>query len=313
VYLDNSKFSFNPIPGGWIWDDIGNYYGAGHWGLNWHENQYDLLMQPGKSEGDDVKIIRTDPELQNATLFNLIKTGKKGSGDNGYIFLPPYSSYGFVEGTIPQQEKEFSISGAFTSSSNQLSFVVEKLFSKSNIIVKEKFITDQSPFSKPSTIFYKHYSPSLDSINYYFLKRSINLYGEALIKTMAYEKTSFGNTDSGVAIIKKYWQDRGIEKSALHIMDGSGLSPQNRVTAHSLVTALQYAKTRDWFNSFYFDLPEYNQMKLKSGSIGGARSFAGYHTAKDGTQYTVAVIVNNYDGSSSSVVNKMFLILNELK
>jgi D-alanyl-D-alanine carboxypeptidase/D-alanyl-D-alanine-endopeptidase (penicillin-binding protein 4) len=251
--------------------------------------------------------------LQNATLFNLIKTGKKGSGDNGYIFLPPYSSYGFVEGTIPQQEKEFSIAGAFPSSTNQLSFVVEKLFSKSNIIVKEKFITDQSPFSKPSTIFYKHYSPSLDSINYYFLKRSINLYGEALIKTMAYEKTSFGNTDSGVAIIKKYWQDRGIEKSALHIMDGSGLSPQNRVTAHSLVTALQYAKTRDWFNSFYFDLPEYNQMKLKSGSIGGARSFAGYHTAKDGTQYTVAVIVNNYDGSSSSVVNKMFLILNELK
>ena len=81
IYLDNSKFSFNPIPGGWIWDDIGNYYGAGHWALNWHENQYDLIMQPGLNEGDDVKILRTNPELQANSLIILIKTGKKGRDD----------------------------------------------------------------------------------------------------------------------------------------------------------------------------------------------------------------------------------------
>ena len=31
-------------------------------------------------------------------------------------------------------------------------------------------------------------SPALDSIIYWFNKKSINLYGEALIKTFAYEK-----------------------------------------------------------------------------------------------------------------------------
>ncbi len=318
IYLDNSKFSFNPIPGGWIWDDIGNYYGAGHWALNWHENQYDLIMQPGLNEGDDVKILRTNPELQANSLISLIKTGKKGSGDNGYIFLPPYSPFGFVEGTIPLQEKEFSIAGAIPSSTNQIAFVLEKKLSDNQIKVKEfktseEFIANKTTIPSLSKILFTHYSPSLDSINYYFLKRSINLYGEAFIKTIAYEKKGYGNTDSGIAIVKKYWQERGIEKSALHIIDGSGLSPQNRVTTYALVTALQYAKTRDWFNSFYFDLPEYNQMKLKSGSIGGARSFAGYHTSKGGTPYTVAIMVNNFDGSSSSIVEKMFLILNELK
>jgi D-alanyl-D-alanine carboxypeptidase/D-alanyl-D-alanine-endopeptidase (penicillin-binding protein 4) len=54
-------------------------------------------------------------------------------------------------------------------------------------------------------------------------------------------------------------------------------------------------------------------MKLKSGSIGGARSFAGYHTAKDGTQYIVAIIVNGYEGSSGEIVKKMFRVLDELK
>jgi D-alanyl-D-alanine carboxypeptidase/D-alanyl-D-alanine-endopeptidase (penicillin-binding protein 4) len=54
-------------------------------------------------------------------------------------------------------------------------------------------------------------------------------------------------------------------------------------------------------------------MKMKSGSIGGARSFAGYHTSKDGNEYIFAIIVNNYDGSSSAMVRKMYQLLDNLK
>ena len=97
------------------------------------------------------------------------------------------------------------------------------------------------------------------------------------------------------------------------MIDGSGLSPQNRVTTHAEVKVLQYARTRTWFNAFYNALPEYNGMKMKSGSIGGARAFAGYHTAKDGRQYTFSIIVNNYDGSSSDIVKKMYGVLDLLK
>jgi D-alanyl-D-alanine carboxypeptidase/D-alanyl-D-alanine-endopeptidase (penicillin-binding protein 4) len=160
---------------------------------------------------------------------------------------------------------------------------------------------------------YKHVSPPLDSINYWFLKKSINLYGEALIKTMAFEKTGFGSTGKGVELVRDFWEENGIEKSALNICDGSGLSPQNRVTADALVKALQYAKTRPWFGSFYYALPEYNGMKMKSGSIGGARAYAGYHTAKDGNEYSFAIIINNYDGESAAIVKKMHLILDNLK
>jgi D-alanyl-D-alanine carboxypeptidase/D-alanyl-D-alanine-endopeptidase (penicillin-binding protein 4) len=54
-------------------------------------------------------------------------------------------------------------------------------------------------------------------------------------------------------------------------------------------------------------------MKMKSGSIGGARAFAGYHTAKDGRQYVFSIIVNNYDGSPGEVVKKMYKVLDVLK
>src|SRR5437868_2909087 len=59
IVLDQRQFSYQPLPGGWIWDDIGNYYGAGTWALNWNENQYDLVLKSGKNEGDKVSIIDT--------------------------------------------------------------------------------------------------------------------------------------------------------------------------------------------------------------------------------------------------------------
>ncbi|MBC7722392.1 MAG: D-alanyl-D-alanine carboxypeptidase/D-alanyl-D-alanine-endopeptidase, partial [Pedobacter sp.] len=90
-------------------------------------------------------------------------------------------------------------------------------------------------------------------------------------------------------------------------------SPQNRITTDVLVKVLQYAKDKTWFPSFYHALPIYNNMTLKSGTIGGTKSFAGYHTSKAGIDYTVAIIVNNFDGSASSVVKKLFAVLDELK
>jgi D-alanyl-D-alanine carboxypeptidase/D-alanyl-D-alanine-endopeptidase (penicillin-binding protein 4) len=99
----------------------------------------------------------------------------------------------------------------------------------------------------------------------------------------------------------------------VNIIDGSGLSPQNRVTADALARALHFAKSRPWFASFYESMPTYNNMKLKSGSIGGARAFAGYHTSAQGTEYIVSIIVNNHAGSSGEIVKKMFKILDTLK
>ena len=44
---------------GWIWEDIGNYYGAGVSGLNWHENQYDRKIKIARGrEGDSVENYR---------------------------------------------------------------------------------------------------------------------------------------------------------------------------------------------------------------------------------------------------------------
>ncbi|MEJ7675378.1 MAG: D-alanyl-D-alanine carboxypeptidase [Chitinophagaceae bacterium] len=45
VLGDDRIWGTQKTPDGWIWQDIGNYYGAGATGLNWRENQYDLILK----------------------------------------------------------------------------------------------------------------------------------------------------------------------------------------------------------------------------------------------------------------------------
>lgn len=315
VVIDDSKFSYQPLPAGWIWEDIGNYYGAGTWAINWNENQYDLQLKPGAKEGDDVEITGTNPLMYNVTITNNLKTGKQGSGDNGYIYLAPYTSNGYVEGTVPAGEKSFTLSGSIPNPPMQFGKELEALLVKQNIVAEgqvksiKEFTTMPVETKAISTL----YSPLLDSINYWFLQKSINLYGEALIKTIAYKNDSEASTEKGVELLKNFWSKNNIEKSALNIFDGSGLSPQNRVTTNALVTALQFAKDKNWYSSFYNALPTYNAMHMKSGTIGGAKSFAGYHTSKAGVKYTFAIIINNFDSEGGSITSKMYKILDELK
>lgn len=319
ILSDERKWDTHTIPDGWIWQDIGNYYGAGATALNWRENQYNVLLQSGKTIGSSVEILKTEPQLYNTNLISELKAAAKSSGDNAYIYLPPYSGTGYIRGTIPVDEKNFSISGSLPNPpaqfANELadyltnSLQFQPLYAGSfysDIVEKKDVDFKTQPI-------YTHSSPSLDSIIYWFLQKSINLYGEALVKTMAYKEKGIGNITDGIRIIKDFWKAKGIDENELNIGDGSGLSPQNRVTTHAQVEILKYAKNQPWFSVYYKAFPEYNGMKMKSGTIKNVKGFSGYHKAADGKEYIFSFVVNNYNGSSSTLTNKMFRVLNVLK
>ena len=95
-----------------MWEDIGNYYGAGANGLNWRENQYDYILKSGKIEGDEVNVVRRSipKTINDGDSYNELKTGKPGSGDNAYGYFVPRSSSFYLRGTIPPKQDSFSIS-----------------------------------------------------------------------------------------------------------------------------------------------------------------------------------------------------------
>lgn len=314
VIINKKGWLKESVPDGWIWQDIGNYYGASSGWINWRENQYDILLKSGDNIGDSVEIVQSRPDLFGYNLISDATAAKEGTGDNAYIYLPIGHNSIIIRGTIPVKKKSFVISGAMPDPEKQFISTLKKELKSRLIDTASNYLGYIDSIGKRDlSLFYTAYSPSLDSIIYWFNKKSINLYGEALVKTFAYEKQGFGSTDSGVAIVKKFWKEKGLDEDELNIYDGSGLSPLNRVTTHAQVEILKYAHTKDWFPYFLKSLPEYNGMTMKSGTIRDVKGFCGYHKAKDGREYIFSFLVNNYSGKSSQLVGKMYKVLDELK
>ncbi|MFN2439319.1 MAG: D-alanyl-D-alanine carboxypeptidase/D-alanyl-D-alanine-endopeptidase [Chitinophagaceae bacterium] len=311
IVVNDSGWRYENIPDGWIWQDIGNYYGAGAGVLNWRENQFDIVLQSEDQIGSPVKIVETLPKDLSYKFLSVVTADAKGTGDNAYVYYPLNKNIGIIRGTIPVSEKRFTISAAFADPISEFTNLLQNSFLKAGI-GQIKF-QDSDKNKNEVKMFHTQTSPPLDSIIYWFNKRSINIYGEALVKTIGYQKKGIGSTEAGIELIKDFWKSKGISSTELNMVDGSGLSPLNRVTTHTQVRILQYAKNQNWFNGFYYSLPEFNNMKMKSGTIRDVKSFCGYHKSKSGAEYIFSFLVNNYNGSSSAIVQKMYKVLNELK
>jgi D-alanyl-D-alanine carboxypeptidase/D-alanyl-D-alanine-endopeptidase (penicillin-binding protein 4) len=155
-------------------------------------------------------------------------------------------------------------------------------------------------------------SPKLSQIVFWLNRKSINLYAEQLLKTIAWKAGKKPSTQNGVEVEHDFWKAKGIDPHSLNIVDGSGLSPGDRVTTLTMATILQSAKKETWFPDFYESLPTYNDMKMKSGSILNVLTYAGYQT-HNGRELCFSIMVNNFNGSSREVKEKMFEVLDHLK
>lgn len=308
LIIDDGYFDHQTIPGGWPWDDLGNYYGAGVWGVNWRENQFDININ-----GTEFKSFSYP--LEGVSWLNDLKAG--GSSDQSLIFTAPHSQVALINGTLPS--KLVTVSGSTPNPPLQLGVEIKQWLADSGIAFSGKVMTNsqleierkQALTLPKENVFFTYESPTLDKIIYWFLRKSINLYGETLIKTLGKEKKGNPSFKSGVAFLKDFWKSKGINPNMINFADGSGLSPQNYVAAKAEVQALLYAKKQPWFESYYDGFPtQDNGIKMKSGTMRDTKSFAGFHTSKDGKKYVFSIIINNYQGSGSAELQK---ILNVLK
>ncbi|MHB1178169.1 MAG: D-alanyl-D-alanine carboxypeptidase/D-alanyl-D-alanine endopeptidase [Daejeonella sp.] len=318
IVSDDRLFGTQTLPGGWTWNDIGNYYGAGPSALTWRENQFDLIFRSGKV-GEVAQLVRTEPALSYLNIVNEVSTGRAGTGDNVYAFSAPYSDIIYLRGTYGVDLKK-TISASVPDPAFDAAFSLTHKLKTSGIVTEMGFTTGRKlamggeKFPLPVKVLNIYTSPALEEIVYWFNQKSINLYGEHLVKTLAWKQGKDITTPEGVDVIKDFWNKRlGIDPNAMNISDGSGLSPANRITTLAMARILQSIRKEPWFDSFYASLPVYNNMKLKSGSISDVIAYAGYQVTSSGTPLVFSFMINNYSGSSTAVRQKLFNVLNVLK
>jgi len=317
VIGDDRIFGTQITPVGWTWQDMGNYFGAGASGLSWRDNQFDIYLRPGQKQSEEAKMVKTVPEMPYLKIMNELKTGAAGTGDNAYVFLPPYGNTAYLRGTWGLGIGKSSISAALPDPAYDCAYRLQDTLKRLGIPVAQSATTPRimalngqvlpGIAQKINTIT----SPTLSEITYWFLKKSVNLYGEAMLKTLALTSGKEASTEYGTETEINFWADKGIDKNALNIIDGSGLSPANRVTTMAMANILFRAQKETWFADYYKAFPEYNGMKIKSGTINNVSAFAGYHTNTAGNKYIIVININNYSGSG--INKKLFTVLDALK
>lgn len=329
VIGDASYFSGAPCAPTWPWEDLGNYYASGTWGLNWQENLYFLHLRQKPTLGAMPEILKTEPEIPNLLLLNEMKSAKKGSGDQAYIFGGPYSYTRFVRGTIPVGTGVFKVKGSIPDppffAAHELLLALDQAgipcsggaSSQMEQVRMGKVATKKTA----RTNFYHYYSPRLRDIVKEANEKSVNIYCEALLKAIGKKEKGAGSREAGIEVVKAAWAAKGIGVESFFMEDGSGLSPRNALSGEQLSRFLYACQQTEHFVDFYNSLAiggrsgtlKYlfrgtvgeSRIRGKSGGMGRVRSYTGYATTIGGKKLIFTIIANNYTGKSGDVRRKM--------
>lgn len=313
VIGDDSLWGTQSTPEGWTWQDMGNYFGAGSSSLTWRENQFDIKLKANAT----VNVLKTVPAMPYLNIVNELKPGAAGTGDHAYAFLPPLSGIAYLRGRWATDIQKTGISVALPDPAFDAAFRLQDTLGRAGISVSNPSTTaralsaEKLPVPAIQQQLLSLNSPSLPEIIYWLNKKSVNLYAEHLLKTIAWKSGKEATTSNGAAAEISYWANKGLDKNALNIIDGSGLSPATRVTTSAMANILFQVQKEEWFSDFKKSLPDNNGMKLKSGTINDVSAFAGYYTADNGAQYIIVININNYSGSG--INPKLFRVLDALK
>jgi len=139
-------------------------------------------------------------------------------------------------------------------------------------------------------------------------KRSFNLYAELLLRHLG-----GGKPDAGAHAVKSLLAAAGSDVSELKLADACGLSWRNMTKAETFTDLLRFVHGRKYFPEFYESLvypgdpeatghvknlgkgtPLEKNLRLKSGSLNGVRSYTGYLKTKKGKTLVFTSILNNY-------------------
>ncbi len=326
LITDATIFDDQLIPGTWMWEDMGNYYGAGACGLTVYDNQYEIHLQSPKDAGLPTKIIRTDPEIPGLTFDNRVLSDNSNS-DGASVYGSPFDLHRVLLGTIPKDRPDFTIKASIPDPADFLALEMQKKLKQSKITLSGEIRNGKA--GREFIPLAEIQSPRLIEIIDEMEKTSVNLFAEHLLKYLGYLQNGQGTTAGGIKFITGFWQAKGIGNEGFFMNDGSGLSPTNGVTPEIMTAILKYMKTQSPYAiQFYNALPSpgngtltafnpgnfpHGALRAKSGSMTRVRCYAGYLTTVSGNELAFAIMLNNFSCRQSEAAKAIEDFLKEIR
>lgn len=324
LQLDLSAYDQQYVPNAWIWEDMGNYYGAGIYALAAYDNSCTLHFISPPRSGQPTTISRVSPAAARFSYDNQVLSSDENR-DKAYVFGSPFDNYRVIRGSIPKNRTNFRVKAALPSPPQVLAEALCQELQRLGV----KVLRVEQCY-EPTTsgrLLLEHQSPSLKQIVEATNRESVNLFAEHLVKQLAYERYGQGNFRQGLEIIDNYWRQQGVSFSFLD--DGSGLSRLNAISAGQLCSALHsvYRQPKiaaDFFGSlpaapggtlWYFskELFPKHCLRAKSGSMTRIRSFAGELRTSSGKTVLFTLLINNFSVSQNQIIRQIQRLLSDIR
>jgi len=327
LVLDGSLYDAEKIPPTWIWEDMGNYYGAGASALTVFDNLFRINFSSPAKAGKQTKIISINPEIEGLKIQNGVLSSDLNR-DEAYVFGSPLDKIRKITGTIPKNRRSFTIKASVQHPEELLAEAFLNHLAKAGI-----FITGAVKFEKVNPgrfqAVYIQESPQLKDIVHVLNHKSVNLFAEHLVKQLAAEKNGLGTREAGIEIIKDFWKSKGIDTDAFFMEDGSGLSHFDAVAPEQFTKILDYMYNRSKNTTVFLEsLPKPgngtlygfdaslfpgNTLHAKSGSMTRVRCYAGYLQLDSGRTAAFSIMVNQFAGTHAQLIPNIQYLLQEIK
>ena len=339
IVADGTAFEDRPLGGGWEWDDESYYYATQVAGLNCDENVIALDVHPAEKIGDPAEVVvgGKNSRLLAFEGTNYVRVTNTAtttpSASTGAAGLTPATKPAAnIDFSRARATNEMLVSGTIPLGtppvSEALTIEDPALFTATRFgelcaiggvnlpSVKDRRIEKGKTPPDATMIVQTDSTPLYDLIKQ-FLKRSDNLFGEALLRTVGNGKVS-----DGVRTVVEVLDAAGIDSSGLSMVDGSGLSRTDTVTARLVTNLLIYADRKLDDNrrgALINGLPiagidgtlrgrmkgtaAESHIHAKTGSLSNVSSMSGYLETKTGERLVFSLLMNNFPRGRASAAH----------
>jgi len=322
IYFDDTYFDNVNYGKGWKKAWRGDYYCPPIDAFSLNYNTIDVTITPRKRW--ESPIVEITPAAYIPNINNTAQSSKYKS----QLIISQNSSGEeiFVKGKINVKSRPQKYTISVMKPVSYFGLVFRNLLVLEGIEFDGQIIRKQTP--PWASVFYTHESKPLHKIVNDFNKDSVNIIGEALVKTLGAKYVGQpGSWDNGSYVISKFIKDSVIGPD-INFADGSGLSRYNRVSPKVLANVLSNAYNKTDFSYEYMSsLPvagvdgtlkkRFRRSKVKgrvaakTGYLNGVRALSGYVFAKDGNILVFSVISNGLGWKAKTFQNELLLELVE--
>jgi D-alanyl-D-alanine carboxypeptidase/D-alanyl-D-alanine-endopeptidase (penicillin-binding protein 4) len=310
---DDNAFEEPGWSPGWAWDDLAFGYGAAATALQYHENQVELLIGPGREAGARA-IITVSPSGSGLIVDHQVTTAVPGEPNRITLARTPGSQMLTVSGHVALGSPVITEYAAVDNPTQVYLNAMRVAFGRRGVNIERTpvdidAVRPQPDMSK-ATLLVEDQSPPLAELIDVTLKWSRNIYAETMLRSMAPEGAA-RTTAGGLIALEETLNDWGIFADNFIARDGSGLSRYDYLSADALTWLLTYVwmdpKLADLYRAamplFGVDGNVANRLRetpaggrvwAKTGSMSQVRSLSGYIMTADGEPLVFAFIVNGF-------------------